>query len=148
MPISEDPPPVDRMLQMFVEIMNKAGAQMGFTVLVGGTWVSGTLIPPRMFMEECGAHAVAQAGEDAAGIRTFFHEVGRMAFPSESEADAGVATEPPAAAGPYYLHLRNARSVSHAGPRLPTEGGAYLRVRLSEIAAWFIGELGPPGYVQ
>jgi hypothetical protein len=144
-PEPRDAAPVDGILQLFVQVMNGAGAQLGFTVLVGGRWVSGTLIPPRMFMEEYGTHVVEKAGEEAMPLRVFFREVGRLSFPSESEAAAGAAPAPPADRAPDHLHLRNARMVSEEGQPIPTDG-CYLRVRLSQVAGWVIGEFGPRGY--
>jgi hypothetical protein len=125
--------------------MNDAGGQVGVTLLVGGTWITGTLIPPRMFMEESAAHFAEHGGPGGEGLRAFFREIGRRAFPSESEADAGLAPEPKPDEGPYHLHLRNGRAIFAAAYMLPSDG-CYLRVRLTEVGAWFIGDLGPTGY--
>lgn len=139
------------MLQAFVDVMNGAGVQLGVSLLVGGSWLSGTLIPPRMFTEELGDYVLDAAGENAASIQTFFKTIGRSWFPSESEREImGGRTEAPAAEGdandnrPLHLHLRNARMVTAIGP-VPEEGG-YVRVRLDEVGAWLLGDLGPPGY--
>jgi hypothetical protein len=141
---------VDPMLQAFVDVMNGAGVQLGISLLVGGTWLSGTLIPPRMFTEEMGDYVRDAAGEGAESIQTFFHTIGRSWFRSESErealgAGAHVAPEGDASdTRPFHLHLRAARVISPAGP-VPDEGG-YVRLRLDQVEGWLIGDLGPAGY--
>jgi len=142
---------VDPMLQAFVDVMNGAGVQLGVSVLVGGTWLSGTLIPPRMFTEELGEYVLEAAGDGAQSIQTFFKTIGRSWFPSESELEirgtGGAKTEKEGDAAdlrPFHLHLRNARVVTAVGP-VPDEGG-YVRVRMDQVEGWLIGDLGPPGY--
>jgi hypothetical protein len=134
-------PAVDPMLQLFVRLMNNLDVQLGVTVLVGGSWVSGVLVPPRTFTEEAGADLVAKAGAEAEGLQTFFRELGRQWFPTETERGG----EPPAAGDgprredrPFHLHLRNARMVTTTGT-IPIDG-AYMRIRLAEVSGWVIGD--------
>ncbi|MEA2686707.1 MAG: hypothetical protein QOE93_1902, partial [Actinomycetota bacterium] len=56
-------------------------------------------------------------------------------------------TEPPGTPGtpaarredrPFHLHLRNARMVTTTGA-VPVDG-AYMRIRLAEVAGWVIGD--------
>ena len=84
-------PAVDPMLQLFVRLMNNLDVQLGVTVLVGGSWVSGILIPPRTFTEESGAELVEKAGAEAEGLQVFFRELGRHWFPSDEELEAETA---------------------------------------------------------
>jgi len=133
-------PAVDPMLQLFVRLMNNLDVQLGVTVLVGGSWVSGVLIPPRTFTEEAGAELVAKAGVEAEGLQMFFQELGRQWFPSETEQAPEAATGPGArgADRPFHLHLRNARMVTTTGS-IPIDG-AYMRIRLAEVSGWVIGD--------
>ena len=144
-----DAPAVDPMLQLFVRLMNSLDVQLGVTVLVGGSWVSGILIPPRAFTEEAGAELVEKAGADAEGLQLFLSELGRQWFPTEAEKEANPPTEPATEAGaaarrargedrPFHLHLRNARMVTTTGT-IPSDG-AYMRIRLAEVAGWVIGD--------
>ncbi|HEX7277841.1 MAG TPA: hypothetical protein VF244_10745 [Acidimicrobiales bacterium] len=136
-----DGPAVDPMLQLFVRLMNNLDVQLGVTVLVGGSWVSGILIPPRTFTEEAGAELVEKAGAEAEGLQVFFRELGRHWFPSEAELEAETAagTGPRRADDrPFHLHLRKARMVTTTGA-IPIDG-AYMRIRLAEIAGWVIGD--------
>jgi hypothetical protein len=133
-------PAVDPMLQLFVRLMNSLDVQLGVTVLVGGSWVSGILIPPRTFTEEAGTDLVEKAGAEAEGLQQFFRELGRQWFPSESEVEAA----PPTAQTtrredrPFHLHLRNARMVTTTGA-IPVDG-AYMRIRLAEVTGWVVGD--------
>lgn len=136
-------PPADPMLQLFVRLMNNFGVQLGVTVLVGGSWVSGTLVPPRVFTEEAGAELVEKAGAEAEGLQQFFQELGRYWFPdrSEQEAEATAGDAPRRGEDrPFHLHLRNARMVTTTGS-IPAEG-AYMRIRLTEVAGWVVGDFG------
>jgi hypothetical protein len=135
-----DAPAVDPMLQLFVRLMNSLDVQLGVTVLVGGSWVSGILIPPRTFTEEVGAELVEKAGTEAEGLQQFFGELGRQWFPRESEggpetvAGQGARRED----RPFHLHLRNARMVTTTGS-IPIDG-AYMRIRLVEVSGWVVGD--------
>ncbi len=133
-------PAVDPMLQLFVRLMNSLDVQLGVTVLIGGSWVSGVLIPPRTFTEEAGAELVEKAGAEAEGLQQFFRELGRHWFPNESEveAEATGGQAPRRDDRPFHLHLRNARLVTTTGT-IPLDG-AYMRIRLAEVAGWVIGD--------
>jgi hypothetical protein len=133
-------PAVDPMLQLFVRLMNSLDVQLGVTVLVGGSWVSGILIPPRTFTEEAGAELVEKAGAEAEGLQLFFRELGRHWFPKESEIEGQTPASPPSRGEdrPFHLHLRNARMVTTSGS-IPVDG-AYMRIRLTEISGWVIGD--------
>jgi hypothetical protein len=139
----------DPMLRLFVHLMNQFGTELGISLLVGGSWVSGVLVSPRVYTREVGDAIVAKAGEAGAGVREFFNQVGRIWFPSESEIEAeNGSQEPPPEderpVWPYHIHLRNARVFSGGDP-VPVDG-FYMRVRLDHVGGWTIGELGAPGY--
>lgn len=140
LPIVPEAPPVDPMLQLFVRLMNSLDVRLSVTVLVGGSWVSGTLIPPRAYTEEAGADLVDRAGAEAEGLQLFFRELGRHWFPSDSEreAEGGPGSPPRRDDRPNHLHLRNARLVTTNGS-IPADG-AFVRIRLADVAAWVIGD--------
>ncbi len=133
-------PAVDPMLQLFVRLMNSLDVQLGLTVLVGGSWVSGILVPPRTFTEEVGAELVEKSGAEAEGLQQFFQELGRQWFPNPSELEAETASGqgPRRDDRPFHLHLRNARMVSTTGS-IPLDG-AYMRIRLAEVSGWVVGD--------
>ena len=134
---------VDPLLRVFVGTMNELAPQVGISVLVGGAWVTGTLIPPRMFMQEISQLIAARTGEED-GLGVFFEFMGSRWFPSESELEARGEMPAPDPPEPNHLHLRGARVFTTERP-IPTEG-IYVRVRLDHVAAWTVGELGPAGH--
>jgi hypothetical protein len=125
---------IDPLLRAFVLTLNREAWQVDLTLLVGGTWVAGTMIPPRMFMQEVADFAAAQGAEP---FRDLFQDMGRTFFPSESEVEAGAAEDPPPDDAPRHLHLRNARTLSPGG-LIPADG-CYLRLRLWDVSGWVLG---------
>lgn len=135
-------PEIDPILAAFVHAMNETAAQPGISVVVDGTWIAGTLIPPRMWMAENAALVRSQLGDQGSALTVFFDYVGETFFPSESELEAR-GEDRPDDQGPEHLHLRGARAFV-GDYRIPVDGG-YLRLRLDHVAGWTVGELGPPG---
>jgi hypothetical protein len=125
---------IDPLLRAFVMTLNREAWQVDLTVLVGGTWVAGTMIPPRMFMREVADFA---AGQGADAFSELFQDMGRTFFPSQSEVEAGAAEDAPPDDAPRHLHLRNARTLSPGGP-IPSDG-CYLRLRLWDVSGWVLG---------
>ena len=134
---------VDPLLRVFVGTMDELAPQVGISVLVGGSWLTGTLIPPRMFMQEISQLIADKTGSDD-GLGVFFEFMGSRWFPSESELEARGEMPAHTPPEPNHLHLRGGRVFATERP-VPSEG-IYVRVRLDEVAAWTVGELGPAGY--
>ena len=126
---------IDPLLRAFVLTLNREAWQVDLTLLVGGTWVAGTMIPPRMFMQEV---AELAGGQGASAFKDLFQDMGRTFFPSESEVEAGAAPDPSPDDAPRHLHLRNARIISAVGQPIPSDG-CYLRLRLRDVAGWVLG---------
>lgn len=145
-----DDPSIDPMLRVLVDVCNNAPLQVGVSVLLGGAWVSGTLISPRMFTTEM---ADEMSRRDADVLRPFFDQAGRLWFPAEVEtdkADADAARtddedDDDDRKLPLHLHLRHARVFNGGSEPVPVDG-FYMRIRLEHVAAWTLGVLGPPGY--
>lgn len=139
--------PIDPMLQVLVYMANEHHASFGISLLVGGTWICGTLIAPRTFTKELGDMVQARAtGDGGETFRAFFDTIGTTWFPSESEREAKGENPDDAAEGtdhPHHAHLRGARSVVDFETSLPDTGN-YARIRLDQVAGWMIGEIGQP----
>jgi hypothetical protein len=131
---------IDPLLRAFVLTLNREAWQVDLTLLVGGTWVAGTMIPPRMFMQEVADFAAAQGAEP---FRDLFQDMGRTFYPTDSAVEAGAAEDPPADDAPRHLHLRNARTLSPGG-LIPADG-CYLRLRLWDVSGWVLGSPQLPG---
>ncbi len=132
----------DLMLASFVNLANEATiGELGISLVVGGTWLTGQLIGARAWFEGL-AHSLDEAGTGDFG--DVIRMLGAQVYPSESEREAaGELEEEPLLPG--FLHLREAQLVGSDGRTVPTRGG-YVRVRLEEVAGWMLGRIAPVGY--
>lgn len=132
------------MLASFVNLANQASiGELGLSLVVGGTWLTGQLIGARAWFEGL-ARSLEQAGA-AEGFSDVIRTVGASVYPSESELEAAgmpLSDEP---ALPSFLHLRDAMVITAEGRSVPSTGG-FVRVRVDEVAAWMLGRIGPVGY--
>ncbi len=143
MPASPDDPYRDLMLASFVNLANQASLdELGISLVVGGSWVTGQLIGARSWFEGL-ARSLDQAGA-AEGFGDVIRMVGASVYPSDSEREAAgeLADDPPL---PAFLHLRDAHVIGADGRAVPSTGG-FLRLRVDEVAAWMLGRIGPVGY--
>ena len=135
----------DLMLASFVNLANRGTiGELGLSLLVGGSWVTGQLIGARAWFEGL-ARSLDEAGA-AEGFADVIRMVGAQVYPSESEREAaGEVGEEDDTVLPSFLHVRDAHVIGENGRAVPTQGG-YVRVRLEEVAAWMLGRIGPVGY--
>lgn len=143
MPLGPDEPYRDLMLASFVNLANQASlGELGISLLVGGTWVTGQLVGARSWFEGL-ARSLDAAGA-AEGFGDVIRMVGASVYPSESEREAaGEARDDPQL--PSFLHLRDAHVIGSDGRAVPSSGG-FVRLRVDEVAAWMLGRIGPVGY--
>jgi hypothetical protein len=133
-------PNVDPVLAALVAVVNHSAGEMTMTFLVGGTWISGMLVSPRVWTTEVAEVIRRVTGADQNYFSVMMDVVGREWFPSDSEREARGDDEPD---DPYvvaHAHLRGGRSVT-SDDQVPT-GGTYLRVRLEHVEAWSVGSFG------
>jgi len=129
---------VDAVLALLVKAVNRGEtSDLGISLLVGGSWLTGSMIGGRMWFDQLGQLVDSQAGGEGGSL---FHQIGQTAYPSESERMA--ADRPPDDPEPSFMHLRNARLLTGSAVRVPETGG-LVRVRLSSIQGWLIGVLDP-----
>lgn len=129
---------VDAVLTVLVKAVNKGEtSNLGISLLVGGSWLTGSMIGGRMWFDQLGDLIDAQTGSDAGSL---FRKIGEVAYPSESERQA--AGQEPENPEPSFLHLRDARLLTGSAVRVPDAGG-LVRVRLSSIDGWLVGILDP-----
>jgi len=113
---------------------------LGISLLVGGTWLTGSMIGGRMWFDELARLVDAQTGSDGGRL---FNVIGETAYPSDSERSAaGLA---PLDADPGFIHLRDARLLTGAAVRVPDPGG-LVRVKLSSVDGWLAGILDPRAF--
>jgi hypothetical protein len=129
---------VDLVLSVLVKAVNKGEtSNLGISLLVGGSWLTGSMIGGRMWFDQLAQLVNAQTGSDAGDL---FHMIGLTAYPSESERLA-VGREP-LDADPGFAHLRDARLLTGSAVRVPEPGG-LVRIKLSSVDGWLVGILDP-----
>jgi len=131
-------PVVDLVLTVLVNAVNKGEtSNLGISLLVGGSWLTGSLIGGRMWFDQLAQLVDDQTGSDGGRL---FTTIGQKAYPSDSEQSA--AGQPQLDADPGFAHLRDARLLTGAAVRVPDPGG-LVRVKLSSIDGWLVGILDP-----
>jgi hypothetical protein len=131
-------PVVDRVLAVLVRAVNKGEtSNLGISLLVGGSWLTGSMIGGRMWFDHLGQLVDTETGSDSGRL---FHMIGETAYPSESERLA--EGKAPIDAEPGFVHLQGARVLTGAAVRVPDPGG-LVRVKLSSVDGWLIGILDP-----
>lgn len=133
-------PIVDLVLMVLVKAVNSGEtSNLGISLLVGGSWLTGSMIGGRMWFDQLGQLVDAQTAGDGGRL---FQVIGETAYPSESETAA--AGRSPVDAEPGFVHLRAARLLTGTAVRVPDPGG-LVRVKLSSVDAWLVGILDPRG---
>jgi hypothetical protein len=131
-------PDVDLVLAVLVKAVNKGEtSNLGISLLLGGSWLTGSMIGGRMWFDQLAQLVNTETGSDGGEL---FQRIGETAYPSESERlAAGFA---PLDTEPGFAHLRDARLLTGAAVRVPEPGG-LVRVKLSSIDGWLVGILDP-----
>jgi len=129
---------VDAVLGVLVKAVNKGEtSDLGVALLVGGSWLTGSMIGGRMWFDQLAQMIDGRTGTDAG---TLFRTIGETAYPSESERLA--AGQDPVLPEPSFIHLRDARLLTGSAVRVPETGG-LIRVRLTSVDGWMVGVLDP-----
>lgn len=143
MAVGPDDPYRDLMLASFVNLANEATlGEVGVSLLVGGTWLTGQLVGARSWFEGL-ARSLDESGS-VGGFGDVIRMVGAQVYPSASEREAAgdLVDDPPL---PAFLHLRDAHVIGGEGRSVPSRGG-FVRVRVDAVAGWMLGRIGPVGY--
>ncbi|MEU6135855.1 hypothetical protein [Nocardioides sp. NPDC047086] len=137
-PAMEEPEPTDQrpdlpleggddVLRILVSIANKHALNMGITLNLGGSLVSGTLVSLKTYSGGVADSIRAANGhEDVnAALARLFEDLG---------GDAEDETEPPP---PRHIHLRDARLIAPNGGLGPSS--PWWRGRISAVSGWTMG---------
>jgi hypothetical protein len=131
-------PVVDLVLGALVKAVNRGEtSNLGISLVVGGTWLTGSMIGGRMWFDQVGQLVDRETSSEAGRL---FRLIGRAAYPSESEGLAEGRPQPDA--DPGFVHMRDARLLTGAAVRVPEPGG-LIRIKLSSIDGWLVGILDP-----
>lgn len=87
-------PVVDVVLGALVKAVNRGEtSNLGISLVVGGTWLTGSMIGGRMWFDQLGQLVERETSNEAGQL---FRLIGRVAYPSESEGLAeGSIHRPP-----------------------------------------------------
>jgi hypothetical protein len=120
----------DPLLELLIEMTDETGAELPITLQVSGLVVSGKLIGKAAYLDEF-TSLFTQGMTDrqtVEGLRKSFAEI---SADSENEA----------AAPPTAVHVKDAALFGVGNMPVPYERGALWRGRLSEVDAFFLGEI-------
>jgi hypothetical protein len=120
----------DPLLELLIEMTDETGAELPITLQVSGLVVSGKLISKSAYFDQFTSH-FTQGMTDrqtVEGLRTSFAEI--------SAGPGGDAASPPLA-----VHMKDAALFGVGNMPVPYEQGALWRGRLSDVDAFFLGEI-------
>jgi hypothetical protein len=132
-PSLADRPNVDWYLQTLVSMANEHGVEMGITLTLGGTVVTGQLIGGKTYFEtfaEVFGNAWSEDEQARKEMRATMARPAEMYGPKKADS-----------AGPSFIHLKNAKIRTPDGCSMPDQGVLW-RGRLSEVSGFFLGILG------
>ncbi|MBB3010617.1 gas vesicle accessory protein GvpU [Cupriavidus alkaliphilus] len=130
-PDEEIHPEVDWHLQALVGLANNEGMEMGVTLMLSGTVVTGTLISGKTYFEEFGA-LFADGFSD-------MNEEQKATIRQAMSVPADLYTPDRASVPISFIHLRNAKVRTPSGS-MPADGTLW-RGRLTEVSGFFLGSL-------
>lgn len=135
-----DPAGGDWFLQRLVRLANVTGVEIGITLTVGGSIISGELTGGREYFEAV-AEQVRSAvpGEVGEAMSDFFRKGAKVYVLAKEEANEVSGDLIP----PNYLHLRNAKHFAPGSEAMPSGDGMWWRGRIAEVSGFTVGSLGP-----
>jgi hypothetical protein len=135
---------VDFLLQAIVDLANNTGIEMGITLCVGGTVLSGQLISGKAYFEEIANEALQASGSADAGVRLvlseFLGNLGKSIYErTENEEESGKEVDRTMKRLPGFIHLRDAKFFHNSGQPMPGNRGIRWRGRLSAVDGFSLG---------
>ena len=125
---STEPPEQDWLLQKIVSTSNETGAEIGVTLIVGGTIVSGLTISGKRYFEDFGkffADSPVFTAEQRKGLEETYREFGEKRYTHLPTPEL------------RYVHLRDALILGGPEPlRVP-----LFRVRIATVDGFTIGSV-------
>ena len=129
----------DVVLAELARLADSSDLQVGLTVYIGGTVVSGMLVSGREYFEGSALRLQSAEGppEAQATLEHFFRAQMEQAYPSSGSASTNGEEVAPVG----YLHLRGARPFDANGPYLSE--GVWWRGRIDKIDGFNFGVIRP-----
>lgn len=127
---------VDWFLQNLVSTANSSGMEVGLTLTVGGSIVSGRMISGKKYFDLfADAMASGWPGDSSDLIRDTYKKFGETYYAPPTEADDEKWSPP------QYIHLQDAFVFSPGGAQLPSSSGILWRGKISAVAGFSLGSL-------
>lgn len=126
----------DWFLQSIIETAIAAGVEIGMTVTVGGTTVSGILINGKKYFEELGDLLEGSSRAEGDMQSVLGSAWRKFTAIYEKPEDSDDSWQPSPAA---YIHLKNAFFHAPGQSRMPSNTGVLWRGKLSAIDGFSIG---------
>ncbi|UCP10235.1 gas vesicle protein [Pseudomonas sp. MM213] len=123
----------DWLLQWLCKFVNSNSLEIGVTLTLGGSFVTGTLISHQKYFEQLSSdfsNPFAGSGEEAQ------EQIRSLILGFNPPVIAGEESPPV-----QYVHLKNAHMYMGANDRLPTNG-ALWRGKISAVDGFILGSLG------
>jgi len=128
----------DWFLQSIIDTVINEGIDIGVTLTIGGTIISGMLIGGRKYFEQLGDMLADQSKDDddiTNVLGTGWKQYSEIYSKPEGTPDGW---RPPAAS---YIHLKDAKIFMPGQKPIPTNNGFLWRGRLSSVDGFSIGNL-------
>lgn len=128
----------DWFLRQTIETVIAHGVEIGVTLAVGGSIISGILVSGKTYFAELG-ETLKGASKSEGDMQSVLGEAwkGYTALYEKPEGAPDDWVVPPAG----YIHLRNARYFAPGQPPVPTNQGVLWRGKLSAVDGFSIGNL-------
>ena len=123
------------------------GVAIGMTLTVGGSVISGLLIPNWRWFDETDTRmtvaGVPVLGEVFGMQASILREAREESKAARAEGQGGGAEDAAPRFRPAYIHLREARV--YTGQQSVSTNGMHWRGRLSEVSGWCFGNMSADG---
>jgi hypothetical protein len=128
----------DWFLQSIIETVVAHGVEIGVTLTVGGTTISGMLISGQKYFDEL-ADALKKSSAEEGDIHSVLADGWRhMKAVYEKPEGASDDWTPPQAG---FVHLKNAFIFANGGPPMPGNQGLLWRGNLASVDGFAIGNM-------
>jgi hypothetical protein len=140
---------IDWFLQDLVNMANKWGLEIGITLNIGGSLISGIIISGDKYFKEFALlfrsgfsnPKFENVGEK---LEAYIFEYSKIyAFQEETEKNekGKKESEDNKQKGPSFIHLSNARIYSHSGEPIPKNNSVLWRGKISSVDGFSLGKL-------
>jgi len=136
--IFDQPEGTDWFLSYLIGFADDLGSELGITLVVGGTYLTGTLISGRTYFEELGAMMKKIGGQGTDnGLTSLGEQYEQFATLVPKLAENEEWKPRPRA----YIHLRNVKMLISENKFAPTTEAVLWRGKLSAVEGFIVGTM-------